>query len=569
MRVSNLKIGQILINEGDITEEQLDEVLQMQRNDDEYKGKRVADILIARKIVTEQQVCKALEKQLLIPYVDLDELQLPEEVGNMIPEEMATNHQVVPIEKEGRFLTVAIADPLNYQGLKDISIATKMKVKAVIAEPSKINSKLRELYAAQKALDDAKEFLESKGSTKTQAQLDAEEAAKSANGDDQPIIRFVNNMIEEAIRTKTSDIHIEPMEKMLLIRFRIDGHLQEYMRTDPALIPSVTSRIKFIGNMNIAEKRIPQDGRINYRVAGRDIDFRISVLPSVYGEKIVMRITTSLGMELKKEAIGFLPQNLEKFNHLIKSNRGIILVTGATGSGKSTTLYTALNEVKSEDINIITVEDPVEMLQEGITQVQTNEKAGMTFAAALRSILRQDPDIIMVGEIRDGETAAIAVQAAITGHLVLSTLHTYDAPSSVARLVDMGIEPYMVSSALLGIIAQKLARRLCVECKEAYSPDQNERISLKLDPNEEITLYRKKGCDKCNKKGYKGRIAVHEIMLLTTTLKRAITEGKSTDEVRELAVKEGMIPMKENVRIDVLKGLTSYEEFIDMTINNE
>ncbi len=282
-----------------------------------------------------------------------------------------------------------------------------------------------------------------------------------------------------------------------------------------------------------------------------------------------MRITTSLGMELKKEAIGFLPQNLEKFNHLIKSNRGIILVTGATGSGKSTTLYTALNEVKSEDINIITVEDPVEMLQEGITQVQTNEKAGMTFAAALRSILRQDPDIIMVGEIRDGETAAIAVQAAITGHLVLSTLHTYDAPSSVARLVDMGIEPYMVSSALLGIIAQKLARRLCVECKEAYSPDQNERISLKLDPNEEITLYRKKGCDKCNKKGYKGRIAVHEIMLLTTTLKRAITEGKSTDEVRELAVKEGMIPMKENVRIDVLKGLTSYEEFIDMTINNE
>ena len=240
--------------------------------------------------------------------------------------------------------------------------------------------------------------------------------------------------------------------------------------------------------MNIAEKRIPQDGRINYRVGGRDIDFRISVLPSVYGEKIVMRITTSLGMELKKESIGFLPENLEKFNHLIKSNRGIILVTGATGSGKSTTLYTALNEVKSEDINIITVEDPVEMLQEGITQVQTNEKAGMTFAAALRSILRQDPDIIMVGEIRDGETAGIAVQAAITGHLVLSTLHTYDAPSSVARLVDMGIEPYMVSSALLGIIAQKLARRLCVECKEPYSPDQNERISLGLDPNEEITI---------------------------------------------------------------------------------
>ena len=567
MKAGNLKIGQILINSGDITEEQLEEVLEKQRNSDTKK--RIADILIEDKIVTEQQVCRALEKQLFMPYVDLDTIAIPDELSGLIPEEMAQKNMVVPIEQDGRFLTVAIGDPLNYKGLKDLSITTKMKIMPVIAEPSKIAAKLREIYAAQKAIDDAKEFLESKGG-KSKAQQEAEEAAKQdANANDQPIIRFVNAMIEEAIFSKCSDIHIEPMEKCLRIRFRIDGKLQIYMETSPELIPSVTSRIKFIGNMNIAEKRIPQDGRINYRVAGRDIDFRISVLPSVYGEKIVMRITTSLGMELKKEAIGFLPQNLEKFNHLIKSNRGIILVTGATGSGKSTTLYTALNEVKSEDINIITVEDPVEMLQEGITQVQTNEKAGMTFAAALRSILRQDPDIIMVGEIRDGETAAIAVQAAITGHLVLSTLHTYDAPSSVARLVDMGIEPYMVSSALLGIIAQKLARRLCVECKEAYSPDQNERISLKLDPNEEITLYRKKGCDKCNKKGYKGRIAVHEIMLLTTTLKRAITEGKSTDEVRELAVKEGMIPMKENVRIDVLKGLTSYEEFIDMTINNE
>ncbi len=567
MKAGNLKIGQILINSGDITEEQLEEVLEKQRNSDTRK--RIADILIEDGIVTEQQVCRALEKQLFMPYVDLDTITIPEELGGIISEDMATKNMVVPIEQDGRFLTVAIGDPLNYKGLKDLSITTKMKIMPVIAEPSKIAAKLREIYAAQKAIDDAKEFLESKGG-KTKAQIEAEEAAKQdANANDQPIIRFVNTMIEEAIFAKCSDIHIEPMEKCLRIRFRIDGKLQIYMETSPELIPSVTSRIKFIGNMNIAEKRIPQDGRINYRAAGRDIDFRISVLPSVYGEKIVMRITTSLGMELKKESIGFLPENLEKFNHLIKSNRGIILVTGATGSGKSTTLYTALNEVKSEDINIITVEDPVEMLQEGITQVQTNEKAGMTFAAALRSILRQDPDIIMVGEIRDGETAAIAVQAAITGHLVLSTLHTYDAPSSVARLVDMGIEPYMVSSALLGIIAQKLARRLCVECKEAYSPDQNERISLRLDQNEDITLYRKKGCEKCNKKGYKGRIAVHEIMLLTTTLKRAITENRSTDEIRELAVKEGMIPMKENVRIDVLQGLTSYEEFIDMTINNE
>ena len=566
MKAGNLKIGQILINSGDITEEQLEQVLQKQK--ESQTKKRIADLLIEDKIVTEQQVCRALEKQLFMPYVDLDEITIPEELNGLIPEEMAQKNMVIPIEQDGRFLTVAIGDPLNYKGLKDLSITTKMKIMPVIAEPSKITVKLREMYAAQKAIDDAKEFLESKGG-KSQAQIEAEEAAKDANANDQPIIRFVNTMIEEAIFSKTSDIHIEPMEKCLRIRFRIDGKLQIYMETSPELIPSVTSRIKFIGNMNIAEKRIPQDGRINYRVGGKDIDFRISVLPSVFGEKIVMRITTSLGMELKKENIGFLPENLEKFNHLVKSNRGIILVTGATGSGKSTTLYTALNEVKSEDINIITVEDPVEMLQTGITQVQTNEKAGLTFAAALRSILRQDPDIIMIGEIRDGETAGIAVQAAITGHLVLSTLHTYDAPSSVARLVDMGIEPYMVSSALLGIIAQKLARRLCVECKQAYSPDQNERIALNLDQDKEITLYRKVGCEKCNKKGYKGRIAVHEVMLLTTTLKRAITDGVSTDDLREMAIKEGMIPMKENVRIDVLQGLTSYEEYVEMTINND
>lgn len=565
MRVSNLKIGQILINSGDITEEQLEETLEKQKTE----KKRIADILIEDGIVTEQQVCKALEKQLFIPYVDLDTIPIPEDLNQVLTEEMATNNMVVPIELEGRFLTVAVADPLNYQGLKDISIATKLKVKPVIAEPSKITNKLREMYAGQKAIEDAKEFLAGQ-QTKTKAQIEAEEAAAAdASANDQPIIRFVNNMIEEAIYSKTSDIHVEPMEKSLRIRFRIDGHLQNYMETSPELIPSVTSRLKFIGNMNIAEKRIPQDGRINYRVGGKEIDFRVSVLPCVFGEKVVMRITTSLGMELKKENIGFLPENLEKFDHLVKSSRGIILVTGATGSGKSTTLYTALHEVMREDINIITVEDPVEMMFPDITQVQTNDKAGLTFAAALRSILRQDPDIIMVGEIRDGETAGIAVSAAITGHLVLSTLHTYDAPSTVARLVDMGIESYMVSSALLGIIAQRLIRRLCTNCKEAYEPDENQRKALGLSMNEKITLYRACGCEKCNKKGYKGRIAVHEVLMVNSKVKRAITANASTEELRDLAIKEGMIPMAENVRRNVLQGTTSFEEFIEATISND
>lgn len=569
MKANQLRIGEILIRAEVVNDEQLNEALDKQKKDPEYKGKRVAEILIADGIVTELQVCKALEQQLRIPYVDLDSITIPEEIASIIPEDIAQKHMAIPIEKNGRFLTIAMADPTNYNGIQDVGITTKMKIVPVIAEASKISNKFRELFAAKKAIEDAREFLESKGS-KSKEELEAEAAAaQNASANDQPIIRFVNSMIEEAIATKTSDIHIEPMENCLRIRFRIDGKLQKYMETDPGLIASVTSRIKFIGNMNIAEKRIPQDGRIKYRMGNKDIDFRISVLPSIFGEKIVMRITTSLGMELKKENIGFLPENLEKFDHLVKSHRGIILVTGATGSGKSTTLYTALHEVMGEDINIITVEDPVEQIQPGITQVQTNDKAGLTFAAALRSILRQDPDIIMLGEIRDGETAGIAVQAAITGHLVLSTLHTYDAPSSVARLVDMGIESYMVSSALLGIIAQKLARRLCVDCKQAYSPDENERIGLMIKPDEQITLYRPCGCEKCGMKGYKGRIAVHEVMLLTTNLKRAITEGVSTDELRDLAVEEGMIPMKENVRIDVLKGLTSYEEYIDMTISND
>lgn len=568
MRASNLKIGQILINSGAITDEQLEETLEKQKT----SKKRIADILIEDGIVTEQQVCQALEKQLLIPYLDLDTVQIdPEAVGGLIPEELAQQYMVIPVTLEGRFLTIAVADPLNYKAFNDIAIYTKLKVKPVIAEPTKITNKFRELYASQKAYDDAKEFVASQKEQLTeQAKKEAEEAAKAdAAGNDQPIIRFVNNMIEEAVYQKASDIHIEPMEKCMRIRFRIDGNCQIYMETAPELIPSVTSRIKFIGNMNIAEKRIPQDGRINYKVGNLEIDLRISVLPSMFGEKIVMRITTSLGMELKKENIGFLPENMKKFEHLIASHRGIILVTGATGSGKSTTLYTGLRAIMRDEINIITVENPVEMIVPGITQVNINEKAGLTFAASLRSILRQDPDVIMIGEIRDGETANIAVSAAITGHLVLSTLHTYDAPSSVARLVDMGIEPYMVSSALLGIIAQKLVLRLCKDCKQPYSPSEEERMSLDLPLDKDITLYRPCGCEKCNKKGYKGRIAVHEIMLFTHVIKRAVTKNISSDELRDVAIEDGMIPMTENVRRLVLDGTTSYEVFIDVTISND
>ncbi len=474
MRASNLKIGQILINMGAITPDHLDQALSMQKQN----NLRLGEILIKEKMCEEEKVCFALSKQFSIPFVDLDEIELKDELSNIISSEMAEQCMVVPLELNDRTLTIAVADPLDYKGLNRIQTTTKMQMYTVIAAPSQIHKAHQALYASKRAYDEARDFIQSQVSQA--GKEDEIDAAKSA-ADDQPIIRFVNNMIEEAVRLKTSDIHIEPMEEVMLIRFRIDGKLQKYMETSAQLAPSVTSRIKFIGGMNIAEKRIPQDGRINYRVGSTEVDMRISILPVVFGEKVCARITTAIGLKMDKSAIGFLPENLAKFDRLLTQNRGIILVTGATGSGKSTTLYTGLKGVMREDINIITVENPVEMIIPGINQVDINAKAGLTFASALRSILRQDPDIIMIGEIRDKETAEIAASAAVTGHLVLSTLHTYNAASSIIRLVDMGVEPFMVSSTVIGVIAQRLVRRLCVNCKEPYIAGARELELLGID----------------------------------------------------------------------------------------
>ena len=549
MRGSNLKIGQILINMGAINPDQLDQALSMQK----VNNLRLGEIIIKEKMCEEEKVCFALSKQFSIPFVDLDEVELRDELSNIISSDLAEQAMVVPLEldEQTRTLTIAVADPLDYKGLNRIQTTTKMQLQTVIAAPSQIQKTHKALYASKKAQDEAREFIASQ---------------VSQAGKDQPIIRFVNNMIEEAVRLKTSDIHIEPMEDVLLIRFRIDGKLQKYMETSSALAPSVTSRIKFIGGMNIAEKRIPQDGRINYRVGTTEVDMRISILPVVFGEKVCARITTALGLKMDKSAIGFLPENLVKFDKLLTQNRGIILVTGATGSGKSTTLYTGLKGVMREDINIITVENPVEMIIPGINQVDINAKAGLTFASALRSILRQDPDIIMIGEIRDKETAEIAASAAVTGHLVLSTLHTYNAASSVIRLVDMGVEPFMVSSTVIGVIAQRLVRRLCVNCKEPYiaTPEELELLGIE-DTSLEIQLYRAPhgGCERCNKSGHKGRLAVHEILMVSPAIKRAIQSGKSTEDINEIAVAEGMISMRENLRMNVISGIISLETMLE------
>ena len=502
---------------------------------------------------------RSLEQQMSIPYVDLSYVKVDQSLSSLIPESFARGSMAVPIRKTGSLLTVAVADPLDYGALDDIGTYTKLKVYPMLAERAKIEAKIRELYTTQKANDAARELADIQVPESAAEHPENEEMT-------QPIIRFVNTMIEQAVIMKASDIHIEPQEKTLRIRFRIDGHLTPYMETGADLAAAIVSRIKFIGGMNIAEKRIPQDGRINYKIGKKEIDMRISILPCVYGEKVVIRITTALGLVMDIHSIGFLPENLEKFDAMLHSNHGIILLTGPTGSGKSTTLYTALKEITRDDINVVTVENPVEMIIPNITQVEVNEKAGLTFAAVLRSILRQDPDVVMIGEIRDRETAEIATSVAITGHLVLSTLHTYDAASSIIRLVDMGVEPFMVSSAVIGVVAQRLVRTLCPNCREAYEPDESEREILGLGPSKSVRLYRahENGCPICGGKGYSGRMAIHEIMPVTKGIKHLINTDATVDAVRQAAIEEGMIPMVENLKRIVVEGRTSLEELANL-----
>lgn len=555
MRITNLRLGQILIQSGVLTDEQLQDALAKQKG----THKRLGEILIEHNYITEMEMIRSLEQQMSIPYIDLAYVQVNTSLSSLIPESLARSSMIVPIKKAGSLLTVAVADPLDYSAINDIGTYTKLKVYPMIAERAKIETKIRELYTTQKAHDAAKELADIQVPQAAAEHPENEEMT-------QPIIRFVNTMIEQAVIMKASDIHIEPQEKVLRIRFRVDGHLSLYMETEADLASAIVSRIKFIGGMNIAEKRTPQDGRINYKIGTREIDMRISILPSVYGEKVVIRITTALGLVMKKEGIGFLPENLKKFDGLLRNNHGILLVTGPTGSGKSTTLYTALKEIMREDINVVTVENPVEMIIPNITQVEVNEKAGLTFASVLRSILRQDPDVVMVGEIRDRETAEIAISVAITGHLVLSTLHTYDAASSIIRLVDMGIEPYMVSSAVIGIIAQRLVRTLCPHCKEEYTPDPGELKLLGLEPDSGAKLFKahEHGCPLCNGKGYSGRTAIHEIMPVTNTIKKLINANASVDVVRQTAVKDGMIALDENLRRIVIEGRTSIDEMVGL-----
>ena len=486
--------------------------------------------------------------------VNLDNIKISQEVLAMIPENIAIANKMLPLYLTDRntTLVVAMADPRNDDAINNIGVYTGKKLEAVYAPQEILLEKIRSHYTTQRAFNAAKELA---------ASTEVVEENTDTNDESVPIIRFVNNMIEQAVIMKASDIHIEPHEDMLRIRFRIDGKLVVYLDTDPELGPSVSSRIKFIANLNIAERRIPQDGRINYNY-GKDttVDLRISILPGAFGETIVIRITTALSFNLDKKSIGFNPANMMLFDKILGYTHGLVLLTGPTGSGKTTTLYAALSEINKPDINIITVEDPVEMIMPNMTQVEVHPKSGLTFAAVMRSILRQDPDVVMVGEIRDEETAKIAMTLSITGHLVFSTLHTFDSPSAIMRLVDMGVEPYMVYSALSAVISQRLVRKVCPHCKQRYYASPEEKKLLGMPDDLEVELYSAHGCDACNNTGYLGRTAVHEILMMSPGIRDDLSNGGSTESVRRIAKEEGMKTLLDNLQELVLSGVTTVAE---------
>ena len=556
-----LRLGDVLVNSGVITAEQLQKGLELQKG----SGRKLGETLVDEGITTEENIAKALSSQLGYEMVDLQDVSIDEEILNLVPPNILKKHKMIPFEysKMGmNVLRVAMSDPMNMAAMDDINIITNLQVEPVVATPRDVMLALDRYYGQAEVNSALEEYVKEKTS-----QMAEQEDIYSDDINNSPIVQLVKTMIEQAVRQRASDIHIEPMEKQVRVRYRIDGALYEKAAYNISLLPALVARIKIIGGMDISEKRKPQDGRITQVVDRREFDIRVSILPTVYGEKIVMRLTSKNALSREKSQLGLKPHDLQKFDHILKNPHGILLVTGPTGSGKSTTLYTALSELNKEDVNIITVEDPVEANIDGINQVQVNNKADLTFAAALRSILRQDLDIIMIGEIRDQETASIAVQASITGHLVVSTLHTNSAASTITRLVDMGIEPYLIADATVGVIAQRLVRRLCPDCKRAKKADAEDLEMLMRKPEEDLTIYEPCGCAKCDGTGFRGRIGVYEIMEVTPQLKHIISKGGEVEAIKAQALKDGMHTLRMSATELVLDGTTSVQEMMRVSFD--
>ena len=543
------RLGDILVESGFLNATELAEVLGVQKE----TGKRLGEVIVESGLMTEFDILRAVSSQYDYPIIDLTSIDVDPKATALLNQKFCEDNVVLPIGFDNDNLVVAIDDPMNITIEDELQFQTGYQITLMLATHSSIIDAIKVNYGKENAAKAAQELGEDFAKDGEDEDSEISDAVNSA-----PVVKLVNSMIDYAIRAGSSDIHIEPLEDRVRVRIRIDGVMQEVMSNPLTARDAITTRIKILGGMNIAEKRIPQDGRITTEINGEPVDMRVSILPTVTGEKTVIRILAKNDANLNRKWLGISDHNNDLINTIIKVPQGICLISGPTGSGKTTTLYTLLAEKNTPEVNIITVEDPVEIKIPGLNQVQVNAKAGMTFASGLRSILRQDPDIILVGEIRDGETAEIAMRAAITGHLVFSTIHTNDAVSSINRLIDMGLEPYMVSTALVGVVSQRLVRRVCTNCREAITPDEYDVKTLRLEPGQKI--YHGKGCSECSDKGYKGRIAIHEIVVMTKKMKALLERRASEEDMRQLAVTEGTQMLQESARALVLEGITTVDE---------
>lgn len=555
MATQRKMLGDIVVENGLISEEQLTQALADQKNSKEKLGR----ILVRRGYITDDQLMEVLEFSLGIPRVQISRMEINPETVKLLPTNMLSKHHVLPLSVNQGRMTLIMADPLNFQAIDDIRILTGMDVVPVMASERELESAIQQFTALQ--VDSKMEKLLGELSQYNYGVTVETETPGMELADDAPVIRMVNSLLKQAVQGGASDIHIEPLEHDVRVRFRIDGELWEVLSLPKKSFPATVSRIKIMANLDISEKRIPQDGRTRLIIDGREIDFRISTLPSIHGEKIVLRILDRTNAIMSLEKLGFSPTNEQRIKSLIRRPHGMVIVTGPTGSGKTTTLYSVLTELNEPSRNIITLEDPVEYSLIGITQVQINNKAGLTFPAGLRSILRQDPDIIMVGEMRDGETAGLGVRAALTGHLFFSTLHTNSAAGTVARMVNMGIENYLLSSSLAGVVSQRLIRRLCKNCCQPYELDEDTAVQLNMTDYVGKQFYAPVGCNMCRQSGYSGRLALHEVLVVGPEMRKAITnKSQSEDELEEIAVSEGMITMSRDGIHKAFEGLTSLQE---------
>jgi type IV pilus assembly protein PilB len=554
--VAYMRLGDLLISAGVIRPEQLNDALAIQKKTRE----RLGDVLINNGIITEQQLIEALQMQLGVDFVDLTVVSIPLELARFVPRSIAKKYCVVPVKLQKDELYVAMSDPLNFEAQEEIKSASHKQVVPMIATRRAVEQAIATLYGNEGTARAIEEMKREAGSN--QADIVPVQMSKAVdNGaSEAPTIRFVNSVIERAITERASDIHLEPQEGEMVVRMRIDGVLRRIFTVPANLQATVIARLKIMGGMNIAERKIPQDGRAMVTAKDKEIDLRISSIPTIYGEKIVLRLLDKSSGHINRKTIGLEGEDEKKYDRLLKNSSGVILIVGPTGSGKSTTMCAMIQELCNEQTNIMTLEDPVEYNIPGTNQCQINEKTGMTFAAGLRSILRQDPDVISVGEIRDGETASIAVRAAITGHLVISTLHTNDAVSTISRLVDIGVEPYMISSALRGVVSQRLVRKICPQCRKAYTPTEEEKRMVGIAENEDVTFYKGEGCQECGRTGYRGRRGVFEILTLDAALRREVANNASSEELTKTALENGFVTMKDNCRRLVLEGVTTVSE---------